>query len=107
MGKVKHITDSEFKLEVLEATLPVLVDFWAPWCGPCKMLGPVLEKIAEKFGDKIQIIKINTDENPKIAEELGVSGIPSLFIFKNGEQISNAVGFMTEQALESWINKNI
>jgi len=96
---VKHITDNEFKKEV--------TDFWAPWCGPCQMLGPVLEKVADTLKDKIKVVKINTDENQTMASQLGVSGIPALFLFKGGKQVSDMVGFAPQATLEAWVKKNI
>ncbi|OGC08162.1 thioredoxin [candidate division WOR-1 bacterium RIFOXYD2_FULL_36_8] len=104
---IKHINDSEFNVEVAQSQVPVLVDFWAPWCGPCQMLGPVLEKAAAKLEAKVKFVKINTDENQEMAAQLGVSGIPSLFIFKDGKMVSNKVGFIPQATLEEWLNKNI
>ncbi len=107
MESVLHITDGEFQKEVIESEIPVLVDFWAPWCGPCRMLGPVLEKIGEKFAGKLKVVKINTDENSVKAKDLNVSGIPAMFVFKGGKQVDNTVGYVPETTLEALVNKYI
>jgi len=100
MSLVKEIKDDEFKAEVIESSLPVLVDFWAPWCGPCRMVAPVVEAIAQKMENKVKFVKINTDSSPKTAQEYGIMAIPSLLVFKNGEEVDRIVGFMPEEKLE-------
>ncbi|MDZ5761394.1 thioredoxin [Lyticum sinuosum] len=102
-----NITDSSFENEVLKYKGFVLVDFWAEWCGPCKQLMPILESFAEKNNDKIKICKLNVDDNQKIPGEMGIRGIPTLILFKNGEKISIKVGALSLKDLESWIEENM
>ena len=102
-----NITDAEFKEKVLNSTKPVLVDFWAEWCGPCKMLSPILDEIAKEFGDKIDIAKIDIDSNPNIPSEYGVRGIPALMLFKDGKVVDTKVGVSPKDTLINWINSNI
>ncbi len=87
-----HVTDIEFKTKVLQSPAPVVVDFWAPWCGPCKMIAPVLEKLAGEYGDKVVIAKVNTDENPEWTMKYGVQGIPTLLFIKDGQVQDTIVG---------------
>lgn len=102
---VLHLQDNNFKNEVLEANEPVLVDFWAAWCGPCKMIAPVIEELAEDYKGKVKICKINVDENAKTAQDYSVMSIPTMIIYKNGQEIERLVGFMSKaeiaQKLES------
>jgi thioredoxin 1 len=100
---VGKVSDATFEAEVLKATGPVVVDFWAEWCGPCRMIAPALEEIAGAMGDKIKIVKLNVDENPGVATKYGIMSIPTLMIFKNGEQSARQVGAMPKQKLEQWI----
>ena len=100
-------TDSEFKADVLESDKPVLVDFWAEWCGPCKAIGPALEEIAGEKQDSLSIVKLNIDENPLTPQKYNVRGIPTLLIFKNGEVIAEKVGAIPKSQLESWINQSL
>ena len=97
------VTDASFKSDVLESDKPVLVDFWAEWCGPCKMIGPALEEISEELGDKVTIAKINIDENPDAPGKYGVRGIPTMILFKNGEVSATKVGAAPKSALKGWI----
>ena len=103
----KAITDSSFQTDVLDSDKPVLVDFWAEWCGPCRMIGPALEEIATEMKGKVKIVKVNVDENPDSPAVLGVRGIPALFMFKDGQVVSNKVGAAPKAALETWIKSAI
>ena len=101
------VNDAQFDAEVRKADTPVLVDFWAEWCGPCKQIGPALEELSEEYAGKIKIVKVNVDENPDTAAGLGVRGIPALFMFKDGEVVSNRMGAAPKAALKSWIDESI
>ncbi|MFH0790775.1 MAG: thioredoxin [Candidatus Omnitrophota bacterium] len=102
-----QITDSNFKQEVLESALPVLVDFTAAWCGPCKMLAPILEDIVREYGDKIKIGKLDVDANPKTATYYGIMSIPTMVFFKNGKVINQIVGALSRQELKKQIEANL
>ncbi len=99
----KAVTDASFQQDVINADKPVLVDFWAEWCGPCKMIGPALEEISEELGDKVVIAKVNIDENPDAPGKYGVRGIPTMILFKNGEAAATKVGAAPKSALKSWL----
>ena len=101
------VTDATFEDEVLKSDVPVVVDFWAEWCGPCKMIGPALEELSAEYGDKVKIAKVNVDENPNSPAQMGVRGIPALFLFKGGQAISNKIGAAPKAALQSWIDESI
>ena len=100
---VGKVSDADFEAQVLKATGPVVVDFWAEWCGPCKMIAPALEEIAGSLGDKVKIFKLNVDESPATAQKYGIMSIPTLMMFKNGELASRQVGAAPRQKLEQWI----
>ena len=97
------VTDATFDAEVKNSDIPVVVDFWAEWCGPCKQIGPALEELATEMAGKVKIAKVDVDQNPNSAAAMGVRGIPALFIFKNGEIVSNRAGAAPKAALQSWI----
>ena len=101
MNSLIHVTDAEFQEKVLDSQLPVVVDFWAPWCGPCHMIAPVLEEVAKEYEGKILIAKVNTDENPQLAMDLGVQGIPTLLFIADGEVKDHQVGAGPAPALKS------
>jgi len=100
---VGKVSDTTFESEVLKATSPVVVDFWAEWCGPCRMIAPALEEIAGSLDGKVKIVKPNVDENPKTAAKYGIQSIPTLMIFKDGQMASRQIGALPKQKLEDWI----
>ena len=99
--------DQNFKTDVLDAKQPVLVDFWAEWCGPCKAIAPSLEELSDEMANKLKIVKINVDENPSISQTYSIRSIPALMIFKDGEKISEKMGALPKSALQSWVNETI
>jgi thioredoxin 1 len=100
-------TDATFEAEVKNSDVPVVVDCWAEWCGPCKQIGPALEELSAEMEGKVKIVKVDVDSNPQSAAAMGVRGIPALFIFKDGQVISNRAGAAPKAALQSWINDSI
>lgn len=107
MAELQSVTDQNFDEEVLKAALPVLVDFWAPWCGPCRMVAPVVEAIASENTEKLKVVKINTDENPDTPSQYHVSGLPSLLLFKNGQVADQIVGAVPKAKLQDMLAKHI
>ncbi len=107
MGNIGDVTDATFEAEVLKSNLPVLVDFWAPWCGPCRAIAPVVEEIATEYTGKLKVLKLNTDENPKTAQSYRISGIPSLMVFKNGQPVEQVVGAVPKSTLTSAVQKHV
>ncbi len=101
-----EFTDDNFQSEVLSSDKPVLVDFWAPWCGPCKMVGPVIEKLSGDMADTVKIGKLNVDDAPQTAQTYGVMSIPTMILFKNGEVVAKTTGFQPEPALREFIESN-
>ncbi|MFZ4666305.1 MAG: thioredoxin [Prochlorotrichaceae cyanobacterium] len=105
MSAASAVTDDSFKQEVLESEVPVLVDFWAPWCGPCRMVAPVIEEIASQYEGKVKVVKLNTDENPTVAGQYGIRSIPTLMIFKGGQKIDMVVGAVPKTTLANTLEK--
>ncbi len=104
---VGKVSDSTFDTEVLKASGPVVVDFWAEWCGPCKMIAPALDELSGAMDGKVKIVKLNVDENPATAQKYGIMSIPTLMIFKNGELASRQIGAAPKQKLEQWISASV
>ena len=104
---IKHTTDASFDSDVLKADKPVLVDYWAEWCGPCKMIAPILDEVSATYQDKLQIAKMNVDENRDIPAKFGIRGIPTLMLFKNGELAATKVGAMSKAQLTAFLDQQL
>ncbi len=101
------VTDSSFKQDVLESEIPVLVDFWAPWCGPCRMVAPVVDEISQQYEGQVKVVKVNTDENPNVASQYGIRSIPTLMIFKGGQRVDMVVGAVPKTTLANTLEKHL
>lgn len=106
-GNVLEFTDSNFGSQVLESDVPVLVDFWAPWCGPCRMIAPTVEQIANDYAGKVRVGKVNTDENPQVAASHNISSIPTLLVFKGGQVVDKTIGVMPKDKLAALLDKHV
>jgi thioredoxin 1 len=107
MSAAAQVTDSSFEQDVLKSEIPVLVDFWAPWCGPCRMVAPVVDEIAQQYDGKLKVVKVNTDENPTVASQYGIRSIPTLMIFKGGQRVDMVVGAVPKTTLATTLEKYI
>ncbi len=106
-NNVQHVTDGTFDQEVLQSDLPVLVDYWAEWCGPCKMIAPIIDEISSDYAGRIKITKLNIDENPQTPPKYGIRGIPTLMLFKNGNVEATKVGALSKSQLTAFLDSNI
>lgn len=105
--KITHVSNDSFEDDVLKADRPVLVDYWAEWCGPCKMIAPILDEIAEEYGDRVKVCKVNVDENGESAAKYGIRGIPTLLLFKNGDVEATKVGALSKSQLAAFLDNHI
>ena len=105
--QIKYVSDASFDADVLQSDKPVLLDFWAEWCGPCKMIAPILDEVAKDYGDKLQIAKINVDENQQVPAKFGSRGIPTLILFKNGAVAAQKVGALSKSQLTAFLDGNL
>jgi thioredoxin 1 len=103
---VKEVTDSSFEKEVLQADRPVLVDFWAPWCAPCRMIAPTVEALAKEYSESAGVVKVNVDDNPSISQRFGIKGIPTLILFKDGKEAERIVGAASKEAISRLIDRH-
>lgn len=106
-GKIVHVTDDSFEDEILQSKVAVLVDYWADWCGPCKMIAPVLDEIADEYDGKLKVAKLNIDDNPNTPPRYGIRGIPTLMLFKDGEVEATKVGAVSKSQLTAFIDSNL
>jgi thioredoxin 1 len=106
-SRIKHVTDATFDDDVLKSDKPVLVDYWAEWCGPCRMIAPILDEVSRDYGDRVQVAKLNVDENQAVPAKFGIRGIPTLMLFKGGELVATKVGALPKAQLTSFIDSHI
>jgi thioredoxin 1 len=104
---IKHTTDAEFDADVIKSDTPVLVDYWAEWCGPCKMIAPLLDEVAKDYDGKLQIVKVNVDDNPGAAQRFGIRGIPTLKLFRGGAEVATQVGALSKSQLVAFLDNNL
>ncbi|MFA7665224.1 MAG: thioredoxin TrxA [Burkholderiaceae bacterium] len=104
---IQHISDDSFEQEVLKSDQPVLVDYWAEWCGPCKMIAPILDEVARDYGDRVRIVKVNVDENQTVPAKYGIRGIPTLMLFRNGEVVDTKVGALSKSQLTLFLDSHL
>ncbi|NNM00095.1 MAG: thioredoxin TrxA [Gammaproteobacteria bacterium] len=107
MSNVVHVSDNSFENDVLESNKPVLVDYWAEWCGPCKMIAPILDEVSSEYGDKIVVAKLDVDQNQSISQKYGIRGVPTLMLFKEGNVVDTHVGALSKSQLTAFIDSNI
>ena len=104
---IQHVSDASFEQEVLKSDAPVLVDYWAEWCGPCKMIAPILDEVARDYGEKIRVVKVNVDENQSIPARYGIRGIPTLMLFRNGAVVETKVGALSKSQLTQFLDSHL
>ncbi len=104
---IKHISDASFESDVIQAAKPVLVDYWAEWCGPCKMIAPILDEVSKDYGERLQITKMNVDENREVPAKYGIRGIPTLMLFKDGQLAATKVGALSKAQLTAFLDANL